>query len=61
MLLSIDDVNNESGELDLNGIDDDELDQFILSEDEVKIKTTIWMRANADFLQELKGSYPLGL
>ena len=50
-----DEETNESGELDLEGIDDNELDQFILSDDEVRIKTTIWMRANADFLKELKG------
>lgn len=42
------------GELDLTDINDEELDMLILNEDEVKIKTTIWMRENADFLREMK-------
>lgn len=42
------------GELDLTGIDDSELERFILSENEVRIKTKIWMAANADYLQEQK-------
>jgi len=29
--------------------------QFILNEAEVKIKTAMWMRQNADFLKEMKG------
>ena len=42
------------GELDLTGIDDSELERFILNENEVRIKTKIWMAANADYLQEQK-------
>jgi len=30
--------------------------QLILNEQEVKIKTTMWMRQNADYLKEMKGS-----
>ncbi|ESN96004.1 hypothetical protein HELRODRAFT_193467 [Helobdella robusta] len=43
-----------NGELDLTGLDDDELDEMILNSDEVRIKTAIWMRENADFLKEMK-------
>nr|KAG5700900.1 hypothetical protein BaRGS_012307 [Batillaria attramentaria] len=38
------------GELDLEGIDDSELDKLLLSEEEVKVKTEIWMRDNEDYL-----------
>ncbi|KAL8619993.1 hypothetical protein ACOMHN_015275 [Nucella lapillus] len=38
------------GELDLEGINDEELDKLLLSEPEVKIKTEIWMKENEDFL-----------
>jgi len=31
--------------------------QLILDEEEVKIKTAMWMRQNADFLKEMKGIY----
>ncbi|XP_014673490.1 PREDICTED: transcription factor IIIB 90 kDa subunit-like [Priapulus caudatus] len=44
----------EDGELDLTGIDDDELDKFILTEDEVKVKTDIWTKVNAEYLQQQK-------
>ncbi|KAH3854171.1 hypothetical protein DPMN_096710 [Dreissena polymorpha] len=39
-------------ELDLTGIDDDELDYFLLSEKEVLVKTKIWMTENEDYLEE---------
>ncbi|XP_070579031.1 LOW QUALITY PROTEIN: transcription factor IIIB 90 kDa subunit-like [Ptychodera flava] len=41
----------ESGELDLTGIDDSELDRFILSDEEVKVKTEIWTKENAEYLK----------
>ncbi|OWF45446.1 Transcription factor IIIB 90 kDa subunit [Mizuhopecten yessoensis] len=43
-----------TGELDLAGIDEDELDKMLLSEDEIKIKTDIWMKENGEFLQAQK-------
>ncbi|KAK1791036.1 hypothetical protein P4O66_002080 [Electrophorus voltai] len=45
---------SESGELDLSGIDDEEIDRYILNEKEVKIKTELWMLENADYLKEQK-------
>ncbi|XP_025104657.1 transcription factor IIIB 90 kDa subunit-like [Pomacea canaliculata] len=42
------------GELDLDGIDDSELDKFLLSEEEVRVKTKIWMRENEDYLKAQK-------
>ena len=41
----------EEVEIDLEGIDDDEIDGLILSEEEVKVKTLVWCRLNAMFLQ----------
>ncbi|XP_058843987.1 transcription factor IIIB 90 kDa subunit-like isoform X3 [Acipenser ruthenus] len=46
--------NSENGELDLNGIDDSEIERYILSEKEVKIKTQMWMKENADYLKDQK-------
>ncbi|XP_048831237.1 transcription factor IIIB 90 kDa subunit-like [Brienomyrus brachyistius] len=48
------DGNSENGELDLKGIDDDEIERYILNEKEVKIKTELWMQQNADYLKEQK-------
>ncbi|MBN3317200.1 TF3B factor, partial [Atractosteus spatula] len=48
------DGNPENGELDLNGIDDDEIDRYILNETEVKIKTELWTKENSDYLKEQK-------
>ncbi|XP_015275401.1 PREDICTED: transcription factor IIIB 90 kDa subunit-like, partial [Gekko japonicus] len=48
---------NEStgdGELDLSGIDDSEIDMYILNETEAKIKAELWMKENADYLKEQK-------
>ncbi|XP_063803286.1 transcription factor IIIB 90 kDa subunit isoform X2 [Pseudophryne corroboree] len=44
----------EDGELDLNGIDDNEIDRYILNEKEAEIKKELWMRENADYLREQK-------
>uniref|UniRef100_A0A672NZ44 Transcription factor IIIB 90 kDa subunit n=1 Tax=Sinocyclocheilus grahami TaxID=75366 RepID=A0A672NZ44_SINGR len=44
----------ENGELDLSGIDEDEIDRYILNEKEVKVKTELWMLQNADYLKEQK-------
>ncbi|KAJ8341337.1 hypothetical protein SKAU_G00336280 [Synaphobranchus kaupii] len=49
-----DDVTSENGDLDLNGIDDDEIERYLLNDKEVQIKTELWMRQNADYLQEQK-------
>lgn len=46
--------NAEDGELDLNGIDDSEIDRYILNEKEAEIKKELWMRENADYLREQK-------
>ncbi|XP_074594815.1 brf RNA polymerase III subunit [Brevipalpus obovatus] len=44
----------ESGELDLDGIDDAELDMYILSQQEVKVKTKLWHKVNSDYLKEME-------
>jgi hypothetical protein len=30
-------------ELDITGIDDDEIDSYIMSNDEIRLKTRLWM------------------
>ncbi|PIK39627.1 putative transcription factor IIIB 90 kDa subunit-like [Apostichopus japonicus] len=47
-------VEDESGELDLTGIDDADLDKFHLSEKEVEVKTKIWMMENAEYYKQMK-------
>ncbi|CAJ1077848.1 BRF1 RNA polymerase III transcription initiation factor subunit b [Xyrichtys novacula] len=49
-----DDEQSESGELDLDGIDDQEIEKYILNEREVQVKTDLWMKQNAEYLQEQK-------
>ncbi|KAK3887780.1 hypothetical protein Pcinc_008108 [Petrolisthes cinctipes] len=44
----------ETGELDLAGIDDDEISSYILSSREVNLKTEMWMKLNKDYLEEMK-------
>ncbi|XP_034555245.1 BRF1 RNA polymerase III transcription initiation factor subunit b [Notolabrus celidotus] len=49
-----DDEQSEGGELDLEGIDDQEIEKYILNDREVQVKTDLWMKQNADYLQEQK-------
>lgn len=44
----------EDGELDLEGIDDEELEGYILNAEEAEMKKRIWMDHNADYLKELE-------
>lgn len=44
----------ESGELDLEGLDDEELDSYIMTDAEVKLKTKFWTSHHAEYLKELK-------
>ncbi|KAE8586913.1 hypothetical protein XENTR_v10021798 [Xenopus tropicalis] len=46
--------NAGDGELDLNGIDDNEIDRYILNEKEAEIKKEMWMKENEDYLREQK-------
>ncbi|XP_041814447.1 BRF1 RNA polymerase III transcription initiation factor subunit b [Chelmon rostratus] len=49
-----DNEQSEGGELDLDGIDDQEIDKYILNEKEVQVKTELWMKQNAEYLKEQK-------
>ncbi|XP_036006428.1 BRF1 RNA polymerase III transcription initiation factor subunit a [Fundulus heteroclitus] len=44
----------DSGELDLCGIDDSEINLYLLNDEEVQIKTALWMAENSDYLKEQK-------
>lgn len=44
----------ESCELDLDGLDDDEINGYIMTEDESKYKDEMWNKLNADYLKETK-------
>lgn len=42
---------------DLIGLDEDELDRFILTEEEVKIKERVWVELNKEYLEAIAGQY----
>lgn len=44
----------ESSELDIEGLDDNEIDGYIMTEDESKYKDEMWNKLNADYLKEAK-------
>uniref|UniRef100_A0A673M955 Transcription factor IIIB 90 kDa subunit n=1 Tax=Sinocyclocheilus rhinocerous TaxID=307959 RepID=A0A673M955_9TELE len=44
----------KNGELDLDGIDEEEIEKYILNEIEVKAKTELWMKQNEEYLREQK-------
>ncbi|KAI9528701.1 hypothetical protein NQZ68_017299 [Dissostichus eleginoides] len=54
LILSVTDGDAESGELDLSGIDDTEIELYLLSDTEIKVKTALWMADNSDYLKEQK-------
>ncbi|XP_006456426.1 hypothetical protein AGABI2DRAFT_78178, partial [Agaricus bisporus var. bisporus H97] len=43
---------------ELMGLDEEELNRFILSEDEVRIKERVWVELNRDYLEAIAGSIP---
>ncbi|CAG9538811.1 unnamed protein product [Cercopithifilaria johnstoni] len=45
---------NGNGELDLEGIDDNEIDTYILTKEEVDLKTRFWMKLNGEHLKEME-------
>ena len=48
-------IEDGNGEIDLSDIDDDEIDSYIMSEQEAQYKDSLWMKINATFLKEQKG------
>jgi hypothetical protein len=47
--------NTPSGrEISLNEVDSSQLEQYFLSKDQSRLKETIWMTQNADYLQRQK-------
>jgi hypothetical protein len=42
----------------LDDVDDEEIEGVILNEEEVKIKTQVWMELNKEYLQEQEGTFP---
>ena len=53
-------MEGEAPEIDLTGIDDEEIDGLILTEEEVKVKTLVWCRLNAMYLQVSLGGRMVG-
>jgi hypothetical protein len=44
------------GELDLEGLDEEELDAYILTQAETAVKEAQWLQENADFLKAQAGT-----
>ncbi|KAI6232742.1 B-related factor 1 [Aphelenchoides fujianensis] len=51
----------QMGELDLDGIDDDEIDSYILSREEADVKTDLWTQRNGDIMDQLEKKRQLKL
>jgi hypothetical protein len=49
-------IPEEDGELDLDGIDDDEINGYIMNTQEVKKKTVLWEKLNEDYILQQKGT-----
>uniref|UniRef100_A0A8C1YME2 B-related factor 1 n=1 Tax=Cyprinus carpio TaxID=7962 RepID=A0A8C1YME2_CYPCA len=45
---------SDNGELDLDGIEEEEIEKYILNEIEVEAKTELWMKQNEEYLREQK-------
>ncbi|CAL8111524.1 unnamed protein product [Orchesella dallaii] len=45
---------NDDGELDLDGIDDDEIDAYLMTREEALKKKETWEKINADYIQQQK-------
>ena len=39
-------------ELDLTGIDDSEIEGYIMTDHEIEFKTKMWLKVNAEYLKE---------
>lgn len=46
---------DSKGDKELEGLDEEELDAFILTEDEVRMKERVWVEMNRDYLENLAG------
>lgn len=45
------------GDQELEGLDEEDLDAFILTEEEVRMKERVWVEMNRDYLENLAGEY----
>lgn len=48
-------LNVSDGELVADDLDDEELNQYIMTDREAKFKDSLWMKINEDYLQQQKG------
>jgi transcription factor IIIB subunit 2 len=40
---------------ELAGLDEDELDQFLMADEEVRIRERVWVEMNRDYLEAIAG------
>ena len=52
-----DEDEDEDEDDELEGLDENELDQFILSEEEVRIKERVWVEINRDYLEAIASEF----
>lgn len=46
---------------ELKGLDEEELDCFLLSEEEIRIKERVWVEMNREYLEGIAGEFPFTL
>lgn len=44
---------------ELKGLDEEELDHFLLSEEDIKIKERVWVEMNREYLESIAGVFPI--
>lgn len=54
-------VISEEISLNLDDIDDEEIDYYIMNDDEIATKDGLWHQNNAAYLEELKGEYLISI
>jgi transcription factor IIIB 90 kDa subunit len=53
--LKASELQQNDGELIFDDLDDDELDGFLLNDQEIEMKTRVWMEFNKDYLEKIAG------
>jgi len=51
---SINSFHCEDGDLDLDGIDDEEINGYLMNSQEVQRKTLLWEKLNSDYINQQK-------
>lgn len=54
-------LNSETINLNLDDVDDEEIDYYIMNDDEIAKKDGLWHQNNAAYLEEVKSKYLIAI